>query len=126
MLLGKNNLINQKLLLEINELIKLEFVDLDTFKKNLLLKPEYSPRILLVNLMDVGSFQIELLSKLKTVYPGVKIVGLHNFVSSDRIKLVLANGFDDYMSVFNLGEELVYVFESLGFCFSSIDPLYNK
>ena len=126
MLLGKNNLINQKLIFEINKLIKLEFVDLDTFKMYPLIKPEYSPRILLVNLMDVGSFQMELLSKLKTVYPGVKIIAIHNFMGPDKIKSILENGFDAYMSVFNLGEELVSVFESLSFLFNSKDPLYKK
>ena len=126
MLLGKNNLINQKLIFEINKLIKLEFVDLDTFKMYPLIKPEYSPRILLVNLMDVGSFQIEMLSNLKTVYPGVKIIGIHNFMGPDKIKSILENGFDAYMSVFNLGEELVSVFESLSFLFNSKDPLYKK
>jgi hypothetical protein len=126
MLLGKENLINQKLIFEINKLIKLKFIDLDTFKMYPILKPEYSPRIILVNLIDVGSFQIELLSKLKTIYPDVKIIGIHNFISPNKIKLVLENGFDAYMSVFNLGEELVSVFESLSFRFNNKDPLYKK
>lgn len=126
MLLGKENLINKKLEFEINKLIKLEFVDLDTFKMYPVLKPEYSPRILLVNLMDVGSIQSEILNKLKTIYPDVKIIGIHNFMGPDKVKSILENGFDAYMSVFNLGEELVSVFESLSFRFNNKDPIYKR
>lgn len=103
MLVGLNNSVNEKLVTEISRVYPITFRDV----RHILYisNDSYVPRILLVNLMDIGSNEELLLRTLKNRYPERMIVGIHCFQSENMIKKTLDKGYDDYISVFKVSEE---------------------
>lgn len=103
MLIGEDNKINEKLVEELSQVYPIKFKDLKTileYSEDL-----YSPRIILVNLMDVGSKEDELIQILKFHYSDKKLIAFHCFESEKMIRKTLEKGYDGYLSLFNISEE---------------------
>ena len=109
MLIGLNNLVNEKLVKEISHVYPITFRDVSSILDNS--KDSYTPRILLVNLMDIGSNEEALLIALKNRYPGRMIIGIHCFQMDNMIQKTLDKGYDDYISVFKVSEEFSRILE---------------
>lgn len=109
MLVGLNNLVNEKLVKEISHVYPITFRDVSSILDNS--KDSYTPRILLVNLMDIGSNEEALLIALKNRYPGRMIIGIHCFQMDNMIQKTLDKGYDDYISVFKVSEEFSRILE---------------
>lgn len=113
MLIGNNNSINLKLVEEISTVSPMIFVDY----KDLVSDPESisakSPHIALVNLMDLGNVETELLAILKTNFSDLKIVAIHSFQSEHLIAKTLDKGYDSYISIFDVSEQMFPILDEL-------------
>lgn len=113
MLIGNNNSINLKLVEEISSVTPISFVEF----KDLVGNPESvsakSPHIALVNLMDLGNVETELLRLLKTNFSNLKIVAIHSFQSEQLIAKTLEKGYDDYVSIFDVSEKMFPILNEL-------------
>jgi DNA-binding NarL/FixJ family response regulator len=105
MLVGQNNEINEKLVAEISAVFPIKFKDVKSVLEGS--DQGYSPRILLINLMDVGSDEEELLRVLKKEYPNRKMIAIHCFQTENLIKKTLEKGYDSYLSIFNVSEDFL-------------------
>lgn len=102
MLVGKENKINSKIVDEISHVFPIVFKNYEEVMRDI--DTMYQPRILIVNLMDVGQVEEEVISKLKKKFPKLKCIALHCFQSPDMIQSTLKKGYDDYISIFDLSE----------------------
>ncbi|MGI9531595.1 hypothetical protein [Lutimonas sp.] len=102
MLIGIHNRINQKLVEEISLVYALSFVPYQHILIEDRTLLEQTPRILLVNLMDLGLEEEALRLTLKKVYPDLNLIGMHCFQSELMIQETLVKGYDQYVSVFDI------------------------
>lgn len=103
MLVGGKNEINRKIVNEISEVFPIVFKNYkDVIEK---LDSVYTPRILLINLMDVGSFDEKLIPILKEKYPALNIIAIHCYQSQEMIEKTISKGYDNYISIFDLSNE---------------------
>ncbi|GGZ74783.1 hypothetical protein [Algibacter mikhailovii] len=104
MLIGRENSINQKLVDKISEIIPIVFKNyeavLEGFEDRLI------PRVLIVNLMDVGPIENEIISNLKKKYPQIKLIAVHCFQAPEMIDSIIRKGYDSYVSIFDISNEL--------------------
>ncbi|MFD1292363.1 hypothetical protein ACFQ5N_00830 [Lutibacter holmesii] len=102
MLVGKENKINSKIVDEISYVFPIVFKNYEDVMRDI--DTMYQPRILIVNLMDVGQVEEEVISKLKEKFPELKCIALHCYQSLEMIQKTLDKGYDDYISIFDLSE----------------------
>lgn len=110
MLVGQKNEINEKLVSEISEVFPIKFKDLKSVLEGS--EKAYSPRIILINLMDAGSDEEELMRILKKEYPDRKKIAIHCFQTENLIEKTLEKGYDSYLSIFNISEDFVQELDS--------------
>lgn len=111
MLIGKNNPVNRTLVEKLVPVLSIQFVDYTDLLKNPAAFAVQEPQIALVNLMDLGSVETELLQLLKLNFPNLKIVAIHSFQSEILIEKTLAKGYDSYISIFDISENIASIFE---------------
>lgn len=102
MLVGKKNKINSKIVDEISQVYPIVFKNYEQVLEEI--NTIYSPKILIINLMDLGQVEQEVFSILKKKFPELKCIALHCFQSPKMIKQTLDKGYDDYISIFDLSE----------------------
>lgn len=103
MLVGQKNKINDKLVEEISQVFTISFKDInDVLNGN---QSDVTPRIIILNLMDVSVQEKELLTILKSKYPNIKVIGIHCYQSQKMIVNTLNKGYDSYLSIFNISED---------------------
>lgn len=107
MLIGQNNQINEKLVEELSQVYPIKFRDLTKILE--VTENSYSPSFILVNLMDIGSNEKELIQIIKSEYPNQKMIAIHCFQSDKMITKTLEKGYDGYLSIFNISEEFSMV-----------------
>lgn len=102
MLVGKENKINHKIIDEVSHVFPIVFKNyeevLDIFDA------PYSPKFLLINLIDVGQVEEEVIAILKNKFPHLKSIALHCYQSPDMIQDTIDKGYDGYISIFDLSE----------------------
>lgn len=111
MLVGKSNSVNKKLVKEISEILPISFVDSNLYLEHS--REIRNPRVVIINLMDVGEYEGVLYSQIKTSYPNVKILAMHCFQAESMIQQVLDRGYDGYLSIFDFSEEFSVLMEQL-------------
>lgn len=114
MLIGTKNNVNDKLLGEISKIFSTEFVNYTKIQETSAIFDLVEPRIILVNLMDVGGSDTQLLSILRNRFPNLKIMGLHCFNTEQMISSTLAKGFDGYLSVFDFSNDFHNLLDATG------------
>lgn len=106
MLIGIKNNVNDKLLQELSQISSFELIDYREILKNPeILNAKYS-NIILVNLMDVGGYDQDIVEILRKYFSDIKIIALHCFKSEAMISSVLEKGYDFYISIFDFSEEI--------------------
>lgn len=103
MLVGKENVVNKKIVKEVSEVFTIAFKNYNEIIDGS--QTLYSPRILLVNLMDLGSYEEEVISALKEKFPKLKLIAIHCFQNPEMIDSLIRKGYDSYVSVFDLSNE---------------------
>lgn len=104
MLIGQKSNINDKLVEEISEIFTISFWDINDVINGVQNTTE--PRIIIINLMDINVQEDEILNILKNKHPHAKVIGIHCYQSPKMIEKTLSKGYDGYLSIFNLSEEL--------------------
>lgn len=113
MFIGNKNRINLKLVSEMNQLLPIQMVDYQKLLQHELLPEKASPKVIFVNLIDVGKQQGEVIKYLKEYYPNSKLIALHYYKTPSMIKDTLKEGFDGYLSIFHFSDRLIELFGQL-------------
>ena len=113
MLIGKENSVNEKLLTEINRIMPVCFVEIEVLLDKRTESLECNPKIIFVNLMDVGADEKKLLKKLKCIFPNAKLLGIHCYMVPSMIDQTLEKGYDAYLPIFEFSENLEAIIQSL-------------
>lgn len=106
MLIGLKNNVNEKLIEQISKIYSVDFGVCTEILNNPLILNSKRPKILLVNLMDVGSNDKKIVAVLDKYFPGLKKIGMHCYKEDKMITSVLEKGFDDYISMFDFSEKI--------------------
>ena len=112
MLLGKENSINQKLVQEISEVFPIQFREYFVFMADAQIRPDVNPKIFFINLMDVGGDETDLLGMLQVRFPESRKIAIHTFQEEIMVRTTLKKGFDGYLSIFDLNEDLLPLLSS--------------
>lgn len=113
MLIGNNNLINTKLVEEISAVTPIKLIEYQEIANDPGAVSAKGPHIALVNLMDLGNVENELLEILKTNFSELKIVAIHSFQSEQLINKTLEKGYDRYISIFDISEQVFPILDEL-------------
>jgi AmiR/NasT family two-component response regulator len=113
-LVGKKNNINDKLIGEISDVFPIGLIEPDRLLSEDERPTNFSPPVILVNLLDMDTNQTNLVKVVRAQNPGVKIVALHAFKVESMIQATLKSGFDGYISVFDLSTEFIPLLTKLG------------
>lgn len=105
MVIGLDTPVSQMLSETIGQFIKVDFIILNDRFEAQLEAVVRTPQYIFVNLMDVSQ-PAEVAIIVREYFPESILVGLHNYLSPSLIEHTLSQGYDRYISVFNLPEEL--------------------
>jgi hypothetical protein len=116
-LVGKKNRVNDKLVKEISAVYPLEIVEIDNVlslsnKGKLGNMSHHSGTLVFVNLMDFGAEDTRVLTLLQQCRSDKKLIAIHSYQSATMVEYVLKKGFDHYLSIFTISEELPRLLES--------------
>ena len=114
MLIGKQTPLNDTLL----EALKIFMPNARLVSPRSFLAPDFmtghSSAVVFVNITDLTNEESDILTKLRTQFPGVKIVGMHTFMVPQMKDQILNRGFDAYLSFFDFSDDIEEVLESFG------------
>ena len=106
MLIGGKNKINENLQKEIRDLQPVRLVDYKDFLKDRFSPSPHKPKIIFINLIDAGTCELQILSKIKVDFKDSRTIALHFAEVPLMIKNTLAKGYDAYIPIFKFSEEL--------------------
>lgn len=96
-----------------NQLLPVQMVGYQKLLQHELLPGKASPKVIFINLIDVGKQKGEVFKYLKKYYPNSKLITLHYYKTPRMIKDTLKEGYDGYLSIFNFSDALMELFEQL-------------
>lgn len=105
MLIGKDTVVTRKLVQQISRIHPIEFLEYRSDLESLLAGIEDAPRLIFVNLLDLGG-EIAMPRAIKRVLPRSTLVGIHCYQAKNMIAVLYKNGFNKYISIFHLSDEL--------------------
>lgn len=105
MLIGKENAINAKLVEEISRIFPITLVNYNDLFEDGYHPDSPKPKIILLNLMDIGMEEEVIFSMLKKHHPHTKFIAVHCFQVDSLIQKTLERGYDHYISILNFSEE---------------------
>lgn len=110
MLIGNNNSVNERLVSEFSSVAPVTLVNPNDFLNNTQeVVSNVQPHIAILNLMDVGNVENELLAVLKEQFPQLRIIAIHSFLAEHLIQKTLEKGYDSYVSIFEVSDKMYSV-----------------
>lgn len=113
MLIGYNNEVNKSLLRVIGSFAPMQLKEYAELSEENATEFNQTPYFF-VNLMDMTNSYDQIVQKLRIISPTAKLIGLHCFEVDTMIKSVLDAGFDNYIPLLKMKEELPKVILKLG------------
>lgn len=106
-LIGVDNEINRKLLLQLKELYDCEFLNVEGDYCDKLKKKAGESSFFFLNIIDLENEQESIiLNNLKLRRPDSKLIAIHTFMIDSMIEGILLRGFDEYIPIFEFSERL--------------------
>ena len=104
-IIGEENRVNNKL---VNEMVKIQEVRFFSVSEVLegVLK-DFRLKMILINLMDIGPNEGQLMDYLRSHHASVKRIAIHCFQSQNLIDDTLKRGYDSYWSLFDISEKFL-------------------
>lgn len=111
MLIGRKNIINYKLVKELQPLYSVQLMEFGSELDSELSKTSSPPPVVIVNLIDIPDVE-PVLNSVKKNFPDTKVIAIHTFENEAMIETILDKGFDAYLPIFKFSEEVVTVFNN--------------
>lgn len=111
MFIGQDNQVSHSLVETIGKFFPGDFIVLQQDWEQQFDEVKQPPAIVFVNLMDANRPQ-EIARKVRKHFPNAYLTGIHTYDSKVLIDQILTQGYDHYLTVFKLNEELPRLLQS--------------